>query len=230
VKKAYIITGATGGLGKLVADALTPHAEFVLATGRKHSDREHYFLGDLKTSMNPFVSHMTRFIRNAQSMGVHYFGLFNSIGIPARVPKDASEEHIEAAMEESMKINYEIPAAIADYFAGLVNEGSIVFLSSQHTIRKPETKRTYWAPKAKLEEKTEEMAEKHQHLKVNVILPGNLGIGMSAGARLQYETNKNLVNTQMALEECIKYLANPTVTGKKILIAAHQNKTGVDIL
>jgi len=232
--KAYIVTGASGGIGKLVVAECRKQGADVLEVVRSAPVVRPYapkfFKGDLAKEdvLQAFLERMTDYVTKMKAQGVRYFGLFNSIGIPARVPPDASDDTKARVMAVSMLVNYEIPRRIAAHFATLVDDGSVVFVSTQYTLTEPDAKRTYFIPKQKLERAAADLARKYPKLKFNTILPGNLGIGMSGPAREKYVDEGSLVDADVLVEQCMHYLTQPTETNQRILVVGREGKTFVE--
>ncbi len=219
--RAYIITGASGGLGRLVVDRLLENKDHVLCSQRarsKERSNECIYSDDLTANLDKFLKFVTDYVGYMRSQGIQTYGLFNAIGIPARVAADASGEEKAKIVRESMRINCEIPVRIAEHFAGLVKEGSIVFLSSQHTVNRTAGKEPYWRAKLALEEEAVRLAKQYPNLRINTILPGNLGLGMSAAKRADYEREGTLVDVGMLVDICFKYLVSPDESGKRFLL------------
>ncbi len=230
MNRAYIVIGASGGLGKLVVDRLLANGDYVLSSQQSRDTRNHphgtVFTGDLKSNLEGFLAYTADYVRYTRTCGgIETYGLFNAIGIPVRVAGDASGEEKSRVVRESMRINCDIPLRIANHFAGLVGEGSVVFLSSQHTVEKTKGKEPYWKAKLALEEAAVRLAKQYPKLRVNTILPGNLGLGMSAAKRADYEKEGTLVDVGMIVDICFKYLVSPGETGKRILVAADEGVT-----
>lgn len=222
MSRAYIVTGASGGLGRLIVERLLADGYYVLSSQRVRDTRndphETVFSGDLTSNLEKFLSYVTDYVKYMKSQGVVTCGLFNAIGIPARAASEA---------DNSERINYEIPKRIAQHFASLVKSGSVVFLSSQHAVDRTKGKETYWQPKQKLEDAAMKLAADYPDLRINVILPGNLGIGMSAAKRPDYEKEGTLVDVGVIVDTCFKYLVSPDRTGQRIRVVAKGSITTV---
>ncbi|HLF55123.1 MAG TPA: SDR family oxidoreductase [Candidatus Nanoarchaeia archaeon] len=225
----YIATGGSGGLGQIVVSDLRAKGNLVLETARSSEkfvkpEFGKVFTGDLAERLGDFLESMTSFLDGRTA---EYFGLFNAIGIPARVPENASDADVEQIMRQSLNVNYMIPLAVAQHFIQLLKgrKGSIVFVSSQHTLKRTPGKETYFVPKLRLEEAAVELSRLNPNVSVNVILPGNLGIGMSEAKRADYERDGTLVDTSVVTDACFKYLTAPEGTGQKIWIYAEGGRT-----
>ncbi len=225
----YVATGGSGGLGQLVVSGLRAKGSHVLETARS-SDKfvkpafGQVFTGDLADKLNDFLQRMSDFLAGSTA---EYFGLFNAIGIPARIPENASDYDQEQIARHSTNVNFAIPLAVANHFINLLKgrKGSIVFVSSYHTVKKTPGKEAYFTPKLRLEEAAIELSERHPNISINTILPGNLGIGMSEAKRVEYEQEGTLVDTDFIVDTCLRYLTAPDGTGQKILVYAENGKT-----
>ncbi len=234
MKRSYIVIGE-GGIGKLVVDTLRGQGTPVLIARKSEkgilsTDLEKLTMhGDLTNpeALNGLCHFMTEYAIMQKQDGAPVYGLLNTIGIPARVREGASDQEHAQVMQASQRINYEVPIVLARHFATLVREGSVVFFSSQHTVMKTPDKETYWRPKERLEQEARYIADLYPNLKVNTLLPGNLGLGMSAGARLQYEQDGTLVDQAVIVNETLQWLTDPPASGQRILITAENNQTTV---
>lgn len=225
----YVATGGSGGLGQLVVSGLRAKGSLVLETARSSEkfvkpEFGQVFTGDLSEKLGVFLENMTAFLRDNPA---EWYGLFNAIGIPARIPENVSDYDTEQIMRQSLNVNYMIPLAVANHFINLLGSrrGSIVFVSSQHTMRKTPGKESYFLPKLRLEEAAVELSGRHPNMAINTILPGNLGIGMSEAKRADYESAGTLVDTGVVVGACLQYLTAPEGTGRRVLVDAEKGVT-----
>ena len=122
--KAFVITGASGGLGKVVSKELADAGAFLLLQGRNKDklddilkidrDRIKVFENDFqKNNLVYFFSWLKTYLNAFERTGIELYGLFNAIGIPARL-SGLNYEEIEDVKKESFLINYEIPRQITE--------------------------------------------------------------------------------------------------------------------
>ena len=240
--KAFVITGASGGLGKVVSKELADAGAFLLLQGRNKDklddilkidrDRIKVFENDFqKNNLVYFFSWLKTYLNAFERTGIELYGLFNAIGIPARL-SGLNYEEIEDVKKESFLINYEIPRQITEYFIKNLkgNTSNILFMSSQYTNTKTPGKESYYIPKQKLEDYAFHIHNEYPNLIVNTILAGNLGIGMSSEARKSYEENGTLVDQDIIVKACLGLLFNRRSNGKKLSIIASHGKTSIESL
>lgn len=239
--RAYIITGASGGLGTLIAEELAERGAHLLLSCRdpskltalvqSYDGQIQVFRGDLteESSLTDFLHGMSTFANEIRNQGKSLYGLVNAIGTPARVAPGTSVKEFGRIRDNSFEVNYDIPEKVANYFAELAqpNEATVLFFSSQHRLNKPNDKVAYWLPKRKLERFAFMLDIRNPNLKVNMILPGALGMGMSAGKRAEYEKEGTLVDEKVIIAECLRYLTNPPEKGERVLIAAQGGATHI---
>jgi len=241
-KKAFIITGASGGLGKLVSKELADQGAFLLLQARHkeklndiikiNKEKIKVFEDDFqKDNLVHFFSWLKTYLNAFERTGIELYGLFNAIGIPARI-SGLNYEEIEEVKKESFLINYEIPRQITEYFIKNLkgNASNILFMGSQHTLYETHGKESYYIPKQKLEDYALHMHNEYPNLIVNTILAGNLGIGMSSEARKSYEENGTLVDQDIIVKACLGLLFNRRSNGKKLSIIASHGKTSIESL
>jgi len=236
MNKAYIVTGASGGLGRLVSMALLQSGAHVMLSGRSGLDdfcrsypvQVSCFNDDLEKHLGKFIDSLYKFSEKVKNAGIEIHGLFNAIGIPARVDANASNEEASAVIHKSNSVNYEIPKTISDHFCRISPAGTVVFLSSVHSYARTPGKEPYFVPKQKLEVHAYRLARLQGNMSINTLLPGNLGIGMSAPAREKYSSEGSLVDTDIIVQQALELLTAPKFTGKRILVIAKEGKTTVE--
>ena len=243
-KGAYVIAGASGGLGYIVARQLAKDGSFLLLQGNRNYEKlenlasklgnVEMWKGDLQDEkkLAEFQKQTADFIKKqkrAAQGGEVKFGLFNGIGMRARLDQDIDDGQVTKLYIDSVEINYWIPIGIAETFAQEVgnSKARILFFSTEQTILRPREKRPFWMPKQTLENYAIEMSKKYPSIYINTILPGTLDIGRFSDDEKEAQENGTLVDREKALKTCLEYLTSTEETGKRILLTAERRETTV---
>lgn len=176
-QKAVLVTGASSGIGKRIAETLAKRGVFVYAGARKEKDLE--ALNQQKNMRGVRLDvtvpdDITAAVEMIQQQGKHLHGIVNNAGVFAYAPMI---EVSERDLAFQFNVNVYGPYRISKAFAPLLikNQGRIVNIGSIAGLRSTKMFGPYSMSKFAVEAMTEAMAAELAKfdVSVSVIEPGN---------------------------------------------------------
>lgn len=179
--KAYLITGAAGGVGQAVVKEFSEHGEKMVLLGRNEEK-----LGKLKAETENVaacirydledVRNIETVFQECSSQGILLKGLVYCAGLNLGMPIKINDVD---AMERMMQINLFSFVEMGKYFSKkkyTSENSSIVVISSMAALRNARGMCMYSASKAALNSVVKTMAKElmSHNIRVNAIMPGYL--------------------------------------------------------
>lgn len=212
---AYLVTGATGGVGQAVVKEFSEHGGKLVLLGRKEeklkklkAETENaiaYIKYDLED-----VSNIEKIFQECVSKGILLKGLIHCAGVNQGMPIKINDVGV---MERMMQVNLFSFVEMGKYFSKkkYTSEGSsIIAISSMAAIESARGMCMYSATKAALNSTVKTMARELllRKIRVNAILPGYLQKPMTEEKRfLKEEDLKRIQPLGLIKYESIAKLA-----------------------
>lgn len=194
MERAYLVTGATGGVGQAVVKEFSEHGETMVLLGRNEEKLEK--LKEETENVAASISYDLENVRNIGtifqeciSQGILLKGLIHCAGLNQGMPVKINDV---AAMERMMQINLFSFVEMGKYFSKkkyTSENSSIVAISSMAAIENARGMCMYSATKAALNSTVKTMAKEFlsRKTRVNAILPGYLEKPMAEEKRFLKE-------------------------------------------
>jgi len=190
--KVALVTGATRGLGRAIAEGLSRAGATVVVSSRKAEACEET-AAEITAATGgrtfPLPLHVGHWDTIAPALDVveREVGpldvLVNNAGIAPGAP--SLEELSEGLFDKTIEVNLKGPfrmMAVAGARMAARGGGSIVNISSVGSLRPSADEATYAAAKAGLNALTQAFAKEYApHVRVNCVLPGGFATDMAAG-------------------------------------------------
>jgi 3-oxoacyl-[acyl-carrier protein] reductase len=182
--KRFLVTGASRGIGRAVAEAALASGASVLATARSEATlRELFATGE---HVDTFAADLTS---AEDRLGlIQVCGGLDHVVLCAGVAMHEDIHHLqEDTLRSTFELNFFAQALLArDLLGEIQTGGSITFVSSTLAQRAAKTTAAYAASKAAIESLARTMAlELAPGIRVNAVSPGLVDTDMARALRLQ---------------------------------------------
>lgn len=216
--KTILVTGATSGIGKAVAQRFAGEGARVVAVGRNRDELEK-LKQRFPDQMIPFVydlldlEHVEDIFSYSKENNYKFDGLVHCAGVAFN---SGIRTNIIAEMEQTMRINCFAFLELGKYFSmkKYSNEGSsLVAISSVEAFKNEKGLSQYAASKAALNSVVKTMSKEfmRRKLRVNAILPANVKTPMMMNTARQIENYREMAEARQPLgliePEYIAYMA-----------------------
>lgn len=179
--KAYLVTGATGGLGRSVVKELSGKGQKLVLLGRneeklKELDEETENVILCVTYDLENIDNIETIFQECVSRGIVFKGLIHCAGLNRGMPIKINDVH---AMDRMMRINLYSFVELGKYFCKkkyTVENSSLIAVSSMAAMENAKGMCMYSASKAALNSVVQTMAREliARKTRVNAVMPGYL--------------------------------------------------------
>jgi len=214
VQKAILVTGASTGIGRNLAEALAAEGHFVYAGARKQADLDALSAIEniqgirLDVTVQEEIDAAAAAIRNA---GRGLYGLVNNAGVAVVGPMIEVDE---ADMQFQMNVNLFGPYRVTKAFAPLIieSQGRITTTGSISGILSGTFLGPYSMSKHGVEAYTDSLAREMEKLgvRVSVVEPGNYNSAISESVRMRMEQRGQTPEGSLFEEDLRQRLDRPS--------------------
>jgi 2-C-methyl-D-erythritol 4-phosphate cytidylyltransferase len=207
-QKLYIVTGATGGIGRTLQDALTGEGAECISLSRSSAP----FCADLTSS-----EAADRAFQQIYAAYGPVDGLINSIGYLKLSPLSTlSAEEIEAQLSINLKA-----LIFCCKYARLKEEAHIINVASSSYARGRKDFTVYASAKAAVVNFTQGFAEERPDLRINAIVPERTLTAMRL-SNFPEEDHARLLDPQAIARQIVTLLKQNSVTGSVIEVRSRE--------
>jgi NAD(P)-dependent dehydrogenase (short-subunit alcohol dehydrogenase family) len=213
-QKAVLITGASTGIGRNMAETLAAEGHFVYAGARKQADLDELNAIEniqairLDVTVQDDIDAAVETVRKA---GRGLYGLVNNAGVAVIGPMIEIDED---DMQFQMDVNLFGPYRVTKAFAPLIieSEGRITTTGSISGILSGMFAGPYSMSKHAVEAYTDSLAREMEKfgVKVSVVEPGNYNSAISNSVRRRMEQRDQTIEGSLFKEELQQYMDRPS--------------------
>jgi NAD(P)-dependent dehydrogenase (short-subunit alcohol dehydrogenase family) len=213
-QKAVLITGASTGIGRNMAETLAAEGHFVYAGARKQADLDELNAIENIQAIRLDVTvqeEIDAAVETVRKGGRGLYGLVNNAGVAVIGPMIEVDED---DMQFQMDVNLFGPYRVTKAFAPLIieSEGRITTTGSISGILSGMFAGPYSMSKHAVEAYTDSLAREMEKfgVKVSVVEPGNYNSAISNSVRRRMEQRDQTIEGSLFKEELQQYMDRPS--------------------